>query len=292
MAYFPWNLGQQPMSSSRGVVIASDQTPVSVAGTVGASVIGRPPVAVTNIPSVSGTVEIGNTVTVTGTVGASVIGTVPATMAGAWTTSVVGTVTINPASVSGTVGASVIGTVPVIQSGTVISSISGTVTVASIVGTYAEDAAHTSTNPGLMTLGVRNDAVASIAGADLDYLPQGFDSAGRAITKPFAPDESRIFATASAVSAVSVLGVAAAGAGLRNYITDVMIANTGSVATLVTFTDGDASILGKTIAPAGGGSNIISMATPMRTSVNQPFNVVPGTASSVLHATIAGYKAP
>lgn len=34
MAYFPFQPGQQPMSSSQGVVIASDQSPVSVAGTV------------------------------------------------------------------------------------------------------------------------------------------------------------------------------------------------------------------------------------------------------------------
>lgn len=44
MAYFPFQPGQQPMSSSQGVVIASNQSPVSVAGTVGASIIGIPPV--------------------------------------------------------------------------------------------------------------------------------------------------------------------------------------------------------------------------------------------------------
>lgn len=101
----------------------------------------------------------------------------------------------------------------------------------------------------------------------------------------------RAFGTASTVGIGSVAVLAAAGAGLRNYVTDVFIANTGSVATLVVFSDGDSSVLGKTIAPALGGSNLIGLVSPMVTSANQPFNVISSVASSVLHATVIGYKA-
>lgn len=52
MAYDVFPLGQNPMSSSRAVVIASNQTPVSVAGTV----------------------NIGNNASVSGTTGSSIIG--------------------------------------------------------------------------------------------------------------------------------------------------------------------------------------------------------------------------
>lgn len=164
---------------------------------------------------------------------------------------------------------------------------------ASIAGTYAEDSAHTAGDRGIFTLGVRNDAVASFTSANLDYGPVGTDSAGRTLTKPFAPEESRVYGVASTVNTNPSSLLAAAGAGLRNYITDLWIANTGSVATLVSFRDVDASIIGKTIAPAGGGSNIIHLGTPMRThALNSQVEFTAATAASILHVTAFGFKAP
>ena len=107
----------------------------------------------------------------------------------------------------------------------------------------------------------------------------------------YTPELLNVRGTGSVNGVASVALIAAAGAGLKNYITDVFVANTGSVATLVTFTDGDASVLGKTIAPALGGSNLPGLKTPMVTSANQPFNMVSATAASVLHGTALGYKA-
>lgn len=163
----------------------------------------------------------------------------------------------------------------------------------SIVGTYAEDAAHTTADKGVFTLGVRNDAVASFVGANLDYGPIATDAAGRTLMRPFAAEESRVEGYSSTVNVSVTTLVAAAGAGLRNYITDVMIANTGATTTLVTFkSGGGASILGYTIAPTGGGSNMIGFATPIRTGVNQTFDFQATSASSILYATVKGFKAP
>lgn len=163
----------------------------------------------------------------------------------------------------------------------------------SIAGTYQEDGVHTSADRGIFVLGVRNDAVASFVSANGDYTPFGHDSAGRVLMKPFAPEESRIQGVSSTVNTNPSSLIAAAGAGLRNYITDLWIANTGSVSTLVTFRDGDASIIGKTIAPAGGGSNIPAMQTPMRTNaLNSQIEFTAGTATSILHVTAFGFKAP
>jgi hypothetical protein len=151
-----------PQASVHGFVyadiissVAVNITPAvnqSVSGTVGASVVGLTPVAVTNTPSISGTVLVGNTLTVnptsvSGTIGASIIGLPPVNitggissvaLAGANTVSVVGTVfvagsiaAITPPvtnqSVSGTVGASAIGLTPVAVTNT--PSISGTVNI-------------------------------------------------------------------------------------------------------------------------------------------------------------------
>lgn len=246
----------------------------SVSGTVGASVIGTVPITQGG-PLVA---------SVSGTAGASVIGTVPVTQGGTWT-------------VSGSIVTQAQGSIVALNIGSIISTQVGSVITVfqapSIVGTYSEDAAHTTADKGLFVLGVRNDAVASFAGANLEYSPQATDSAGRVVTKPFSPDESRAFGHTS-VNGTSITALfTAAGTGLRNYITDIAVANTGSVATLVTFRDSDASVIGRTIAPATGGSNINGMAMPWRTgSLNSQVDFVSGTAASVLYVTATGYRAP
>lgn len=174
---------------------------------------------------------------------------------------------VNVSSVSGTVGASVIGTVPVTQSGTL--------------------------RPSAISFLLRNDNVASALGGNLTYTPQASDSAGRALTKPFAPEEARIEGYNSVVSTSVTTLVAAAGAGLRNYITDIILVNTGATTTLVTFrSGGGTSVLGYGIAPTGGGSNMTGFATPIRTLANETFDFQATSASSILFCTVKGYKAP
>ena len=246
------------------VAFVSGLQGASVSGQVGASLIGLSPVSVSNFPT---TQNVSGSVVAFG---------FPTTQ-----------------NVSGSVVAFVSGTVPVNTAGSVVA-FQGTSpwVVQSIVGTYAEDATHTSADKGIFTLGVRNDAVASFAGANLEYGPIGTDSAGRNLTKPFAPEESRIEGYISLTSASITTMVAAAGAGLRNYITDVWVANTGASTTLVTFNDGAGSVLGFTIAPAGGGSNLVNLATPMRTGANATFDIKPATPTSTFYATAKGFKAP
>lgn len=271
----------------------------SVSGTIQAEQIGAWRVSVINsTPSslLAGVSVIGLTpVNVTNT-NINVSGSVAAFQAGAQTTSVVGSVTAYQGAVPWIVNfqnSSIIA----INAGSVITINPGSIiTVAqanSIVGTYAEDSAHTTAERGLFTLGVRNDTVASFVGTNLDYTPFAVDSAGRILTNQFAPEEARVEGYNSVVSTSVTNLVPAAGAGLRNYITDIMIANTGATAALITFrSGGGASILGYTIAPAGGGSNMMNFATPMRTLANQTFDFQPATASSVIYATVKGFKAP
>lgn len=56
----------------------------------------------------------------------------------------------------------------------------------------------------------------------------------------------------------------AAGTGLRNYITDVNIGNTGNATVNVTLNDSASTVL---IAPSGGGNNIAAI-VPMETAAN------------------------
>ncbi len=289
----------------------------SVSGTVGASIIGLTPVTFTGAPSISGAVTVVGNPSISGQVGASIIGLTPVNVTNA-NINVSGSVVaftsgLQGASVSGTVGASIIGLPPVNVtntnlnvSGSVISfpaSISpGSVVtfqgtnpwvIGSIVGTYAEDAAHTTADKGLFILGVRNDTVASFASANTEYSPVGVDNAGRPITKPFAPEDAAVRGMASTVGTSVTALLAAAGTGLRNYITDLIAVNSGSATAVVNIRDGDASILTRIIVPTGGGSNIPGLMTPLRTGgLNQQVDMVPLTASSLITITALGYKAP
>lgn len=206
---------------------------------------------------------------VSGTTGASVIGTVPVTQSGTWTTSLVSTV---PSSVL--VGASIFGLAPVNVTNTNLN-VAGSV-AAFIQGT-----------PNVNTAG----SVVSFQGGTVITSISGIPQASVHGTVQIFP-ASVVTGTASLVGAASIQILAAPGTGLRSYITDFLVSNTGSSNTLVSFTDGDGSVIGKTIAPSGGGSNAVGMATPMIPSQNKVVNIVAATATSVLHAWIGGYLAP
>ena len=255
----------------------------------------EPFVIVSSMPAISVTFP-GNQ-SVSGTVN---VGTIP-------NTSVSGTVNIGTlpnASVSGTVN---IGTMP-------NASVSGTVNIGTQSGSviaFIYDAAGTGLTSTGTSLNVnvknmdgaasvqsrnvvtRNDAVASFLGADLTPRLMASDSAGRLLVKPFAAEEARVEGYVTTTNTSITTLVAAAGAGLRNYITDIWLANTGAATTLVTFSSGGgASVLGYTIAPTGSGSNLQGLATPIRTGVNETFGIQAATATSILYATVKGYKAP
>lgn len=295
-----------------GTRITSVVSTVPSSVLVGASIFGQLP---------AGTAVLGSVATLQGTNPWNVAGSVAAFQAGTIITSVVSTV---PSSVL--VGASIFGQLPAgtaplgsvatlqgtnpwitnFQNSSIIAINAGSVLTipgntsvitvlqgASIVGTYAEDAAHATADKGIFVLGVRNDAVASFAGSNLEYTGNAVDSAGRTLTKPFAPEESRMEGYNSVVSTSVTTLVAAAGTGLKTYITDIVLVNTGAATTLVTFrSGGGASVLGYGIAPTGGGSNMIGFATPMMTLANQTFDMQATTATSVLYATVKGFKAP
>lgn len=274
-------------------VVAGAHQPIVQIG----SIVGGFPVSFSGSPSISGTVNvIGSIATLQGTnpwiignssvmltQGVNTIGSV-ATLQGTnpWIVQTTGSV-ISFSS----------GSIAAVQSGVwAVSVVGGPLNIGSILGTYAEDSGHTDGNAGVFTLGVRNDKTSSFVSANLDYTPHALDSAGRMITKPFAADHSSVFGTGSVNGAASVIVLAAPPTGLRNYVTDIWVANTGTAATLVRFTAGGASVLGYTIAPAGGGSNVIGLQSPIATPAGSPFNIAADTATSVLYGTAYGYVAP
>lgn len=304
------NVGGSVVTFQAGTQITSLVSTIPSSVIVGASIFGAlPPVTIAGgIQSVA--LAGANTVSVVGQVGASLVGTAPVTQAGTWSTSVMTNVITSIATAGQVMGsvATLQGTNPwivnfqnssiiAINAGSVITINPGSIITVfqapSIVGTYAEDSAHTTADKGFFVMGVRNDTVASFAGSNGEYNPFAHDSAGRVLSKPFAPEQAMVEGYNSVVSTSVTTLVAAAGAGLRNYITDIIVANTGATTTLLTFrSGGGASVLGYTIAPAGGGSNVIGMNFPLRTLANQTFDFQPTSASSIIYVTVKGFKAP
>jgi len=155
----------------------------------------------------------------------------------------------------------------------------------SVVGTYAEDAAHTSGDKGILSLSVRNDTMASVTSADGDYGAIALGPVGEAITAN-SPITKWIQGTADlrTVLGTSVAVLAAQGTSVFTYVTAVQVANMGSASVLVTLAGGLGSILGYTIAPAGGGSNII-YPNALKTGANSQFSAsLSGTASVLVSA--------
>lgn len=156
----------------------------------------------------------------------------------------------------------------------------------------AEDAAHSSGDVGVMSLGVRNDTMSALTSTDGDYSPISVTSTGRLLTTP-APSAAMVRGNASVAGTGDTSLVAASGSGsLKTYITNLSFANTGSSTTLITVKDGSGgSTLFYTIAPAGGGSNI-ELDIPIVTTANTALYFACGTSSTTVYASATGYLAP
>jgi hypothetical protein len=95
--------------------------------------------------------------------------------------------------------------------------------------------------------------------------------------------------SSSAAGTADVSLIVAAGAGVKNYITSISVANTGTTSTLVTLKDGSGgTTLLTTIAPALGGSNI-TLPIPISTSANVALFFSCSTTSTTVYVTAVGY---
>lgn len=178
-----------------------------------------------------------------------------------------------------------------VQSGTVISSISGTVVVQSIVGTYSEDAQHSSTEKGLFVLGVRNDTLSSITSTDNDYSPVATGPSGEVIAAN-APITRWVQGTASIMTSAggSVLVLAAGGSSVFTYVTGLQFAGFGSQSVLLTIGGGLGSVLGKYVVPAGGSQITGFIPNAIKTGENSAVTASIGGSAAVTSSVFVGIQ--
>lgn len=242
----------------------------SITGTVIASVSGS--VGIVGNPSISGTVLITNT------------------------PSISGTVLVNNGSVVAFQGTSPFvvnfqnSSIIAIQSGSVISINQGSIAsaqigtaITSIVGSFLEDSASANADPGVFVLGVRNDTLSSVTSTDADYTQHTVGPAGETIIAN-APYTKWVQGSTSIFGATSVAVLAAQGASIFTYITGLQVTNASANNVYVTLGTGSNSILGYTVAPANGGSNIY-FPNALKTTQNGTFTAsINGVASVFLSA--------
>lgn len=231
----------------------------------------------------------------------SVIGTITGNLVGSVTAVTTGSIIAVPtgsviavlqsssiiAVATGSVVAVPVGsTIAVLQSSSILSvPVGSTIAVIqnnSIAGTYSENDIHNvgSSGRGLLPLGVRNDTITSLTNGAFDYTPFMVGMAGEQIVAP-APISVWVQGTADlrTVLGTSVQVLAAGGSSVYTFVTAAQVANMGPASVLVTFAGGLGSILSYTIAPAGGGSNIVFVPA-IKTGANSKVTAsISGTAS-------------
>lgn len=190
------------------------------------------------------------------------------------------------------------GTTPWNISGSVASFIQGNASVVtvfgqnpSIVGTYAEDAQHTTGDKGLFVLAVRNDTMSSVTSASGDYSPVATGPTGEIVTanSPITKwvSGNSSFLTGNPIIGGSVAVIGAQGSSIFTYITAINVVNMSASNVLVRFDGATSSIVGYTIAPANGGSNII-LPNAWKTNANGAFTASISGVSSV-YVTASGF---
>lgn len=114
----------------------------------------------------------------------------------------------------------------------------------------AEDGAHTSGDVGVMDLGVRNDTMADFTGADNDYTPKSVTAKGQTLTAN-APRGRKLHQITTITSSTSETTVLTAAASTYHDVYGIIVTNTSSTATEVSFKDATAGTTRFTIsAPA------------------------------------------
>lgn len=251
------------------------QTPVPITGGSGSSSIAAELVGSTSYQQIEvygggGSSVLG--INPDGSIKVSVIGNI--FIGGSVLT--VGTVAANQ-SVSGTVGASIIGNIPVVVQGSVATVIIG---------------------GSILTSSTANQSVSGTVGASvIGTIPVTQSGAwttsvvGGPVTL-YAPTTSLVSGVTSIMTGTaSVLVLAAAAGGQRNYVTQILVTNGAATATFVDVVDNGAIIYSGYAAASGGGFSA-SFPAPLRqpSTVSALYTATRAQASVIV--SMSGYTAP
>lgn len=213
-----------------------------------------------------------------------------------------GTVTANLAAGTNNIGDVDVLTVPaplnVTGNGAAATALRVTVAndstgVIAAAGQTAHDAVMAG-NPIVVAGEARSSDPTAVASGDVSRVMTTL--LGKQLTLPFAlPASTWSYAAASGgiVNTTGVTAKAAAGAGIRNYITSVQVINGhASTDTDVQIRDGAAgTVLWRGFAKAGGGGISCKCDPPLRGSANTLVEIACGTTGSAVYVNLQGFIA-
>ena len=128
-----------------------------------------------------------------------------------------------------------------------------------------------------------------VANSDRTDLYAGID--GVQITRPYTGLEDIVSGVAAITDGSSTSVIAAAGSGVKVYITSVIIANTSATAVTVDIRDGSAGTVKATFpVPANTAGVVMSLPVPLAFSANTAVCADPSASASTITVTLVGFK--
>lgn len=160
---------------------------------------------------------------------------------------------------------------------------------AQVQGTVAHDSA-AANNPVLLGARAINASPTAVANADVTTLSA--DLLGKLITVPYAPPELFVSGvTADIVNTTRTEVIAAGAAGVRHYITHILVQNShATVSSWVNIEDGTTAKY-SVYALAGGGGASITLPVPLVGTAATAWNASAVTTGANIRVSMSGYKA-
>lgn len=157
-----------------------------------------------------------------------------------------------------------------------------------VVGDAAHDAAIAGNPVRIAGRAVSADYTAVATGDTADLI---CDLNGKQVVAPYAIPENLVQGVTAAITGTTDTSViAAAGAGIRNYVTALTVTNShATVGTVVELKDGTTVIHRAYAAPAGGGFTI-TFPTPLKGTANTAINAANVTTGSNTYVSASGFK--
>lgn len=128
--------------------------------------------------------------------------------------------------------------------------------------------------------------VTTVANADRTDCYAGID--GVIITRPHCNLEDIVSGNASNTDGTSTSCIAAQGAGVKTYLTNIILTNTSTTATYCEIKDGTTVKLTIPVPASGGAS--IALPVPLGGSANTAWNFDPGAATTTMYCSMIGFK--
>ena len=149
------------------------------------------------------------------------------------------------------------------------------------------------TNPIAVGLEGRTSSKTSVANSTLVRPISTLD--GRQITRLNSiPENEWQYAAASGgiTNTTDVALVAAQGAGIKNYLTGLSVANANATASEIVIKDGASTVIWRMYLAANAPIQSIKFVTPLQSTANTALNVACITTGTQTYINAQGYKAP